>query len=196
MRALLRVEASVLKSSYQKMRVGVLARLKKGEHVGFAVSHMDDLRFCWRTAQALNQPHPDIRFPCIALSSFAPRLARWGWRANKRLLDCTTQNLACFWQDCQHRLQIQSSPSPVANLAHSARLGMMREVHFCGVLHQQNDGLSLHSGARLGPMRLHQCPQSVTSSSESKRYKAIVPFQVCIWSGKDPDGFLAMALAT
>lgn len=144
---LLGLETSVLKASHQKMGVGRLARLEEREQICARVSHMDDQRFCGRAPQAVNLPHPDLRFSGLALSSVASGLAFWCWRAHKRLLDGTAQHLTGLRDKGQHCLQRESSP--VADLAHTGRLGVMREVHFCGVLHQQHRWPSLTLLARL-----------------------------------------------
>jgi hypothetical protein len=131
---LLRLEAPVLETSDQKMGVGRLACLKERKHIGSPISHMDDQPLCWKAPHALDQPHPDVRFPCVALSSFASRLACRGWGAHTWFLDRAPQYLARFRHERQHRLQGQPTSSPIADCSHPARLRMMRAVYFGGVL--------------------------------------------------------------
>ena len=110
-----------------------------------------------KASQARDQAHPHIRFPFASLSSLAARLSHWGWRAHKRLLERTAQHLAAFRQDSEHRLDIQPSPSLIANLAQTRGFRMMGEIHPGGVLHQQDHRSGFDLFARLLPMRLHQC---------------------------------------
>ena len=154
------LKSSVLEPSHQKMRLGGLTRLKKREHIGSAIAHMHHQCVCWIAAQALNQPHPDVRFSRVALASFASRLPCWGWRAHKWLLDRAAQHLAALWDQCQDRLQIQSASLPSADLPHPTRFRMMREVYVRRVLHQQDGWPGLNLGARLVPMWVHQCLKS------------------------------------
>jgi hypothetical protein len=171
-------------------------RLKKRKQVGPPVSHMHDRGFCQKPSQTADQTHPDIGFSLAALPTFASGFACRSGNTDKWLLHRTAQNLTSIGHERQDRLQVQSSPSPIADLAHTGRLGVLAQVHWplvsCDL---QHDWPRLNLFARLLPMRLYQRPRSVTSSSSSSLYKAIVSFQVCIWSGKDAEGFFAMPLA-
>jgi hypothetical protein len=148
-----------------------------------------------KRALAHDQAHPHICFPVISLPSFAPRLSFWGWRAHERFLHRTAQHLTAFWQDGQHRSQIQPASSFIAAPLPSLWFwddgrGPLRwcpepatqpvcspSVRESGA----NEGASVRS--------------SVTSSSSSSRYKAIVSFQVCMWAGKEAEALWAMRVA-
>src|SRR5438067_2307491 len=117
LRLLFGLDSSVLKRAYQKMRLRRPAGLKERKHICPTISDMHDRGLGRKASQARDQAHPHIRFPFASLSLLAARLSHWGWRAHKRLLERTAQHLAAFRQDSEHRLDIQPSPSLIANLA-------------------------------------------------------------------------------
>ena len=151
------LDASILKRSHQKMGLRGSAGLKERKHIGAAISDMHNGGLGGKASQARHLAHPNIGLSFSSLSALASRFCYWGWGAYKRLLHRASQHLAAVRQDGQHRLQIQPSSSLIADLTQALGFGMMAQVHFGGVLHQQHDGFGLNLFADLLPMRLHQC---------------------------------------